>query len=60
MLIDTGVQSTLSMQSMLFLGGLGACPPQENLKSIPGERSHDNNLLLYHTKMKMEVLSTPK
>ena len=28
-----GVQSTPSMRSMLKLGGLGACPSQENLKN---------------------------
>ena len=28
------VQSTTSMQSMLKLGGLGACPPRKILKNI--------------------------
>ena len=31
-LSQTGVQSTLSMRSMLILGGLGACP-QKNFKT---------------------------
>jgi len=32
-----GVQNTLNMQSMLLLGGLGACPP-ENFEKIEARR----------------------
>ena len=33
----TSVQSTLSMWSMLYLGGSGGMPPQENLQIWPTE-----------------------
>ena len=39
----TSVRNTLSMQSMLYLGGLGACPHRKNLQIWPIEIEFGRN-----------------
>ena len=42
LLVTNSVRSTLSMRSMLLLGGLGACPPRKILKNRCSEMASEN------------------
>ena len=42
LLVTNSVRSTLSMRSMLLLGGLGACPPSKILKNRCSEMASEN------------------